>query len=214
MLKFEWIYRYQTLLGGLAALGAAVVASRPFYRQIAEMRRQSAASAIPLVKEIAVEVEVFSSKLSIATQRLSRASHLMESYDDDDPHDSYQWWPTAMYELGSDITSTRELILAWIDRGHYERYDQLTKGHQALDALHAATKNLAYAFRAHTIGPDYEHGEHDVSHDLAKTYRQTMWEAFSAWSSWYEGYINIVLHDRRHAWTRVRHLENLATAIA
>lgn len=45
-----WFYRYQTLLAGVLALIAALVASLPVKRQLREMSRQTAASATAILE--------------------------------------------------------------------------------------------------------------------------------------------------------------------
>jgi len=52
-----WIERYQTLIAAMIALGVGLWAARPVYRQLVEVRRQSAIQTYEILREISATSE-------------------------------------------------------------------------------------------------------------------------------------------------------------
>jgi hypothetical protein len=88
-----WLNRYQSLGAGILALGAAWLATKPVYKQLSEMVRQSAASAIPNFRVVAREIEDEMGEMKAIDRRLESLTSLLDDYDNEDLHRIYEDWP-------------------------------------------------------------------------------------------------------------------------
>jgi hypothetical protein len=88
-----WLNHYQSLGAGILALGAAWLATKPVYKQLSEMVRQSAASAIPNFRVVAREIEDEMGEMKAIDRRLESLTSLLDDYDNEDLHRIYEDWP-------------------------------------------------------------------------------------------------------------------------
>ncbi|WP_336800818.1 hypothetical protein [Kaistia sp. MMO-174] len=91
---FRGVDRWQTLLTGLLAVGAAIWASRPVFQQLDQMRRQSAASAVGTFSSIAQRMED-------EVARLASTEHVIRSCQD--------WLNVLRYEAQGTFAHSGEL---------------------------------------------------------------------------------------------------------
>lgn len=207
-----WLNRYQSLGAGILALGAAWLATRPVYKQLSEMVRQSAASAIPNFRVLAREIEDEMREMKAIDRRLASLKYILNDYDHEDWHRIYIDWPDKASALSRDIFEAWQFIGNRVDTDtsdpslHEIRAEGFHVLHGVLDAL----GDLLDAFRALTTGPDYEMGEDDVSREEEARRRAMIGEQYASWQTWYEGYVPIILEERRAAWRKVREMEHIA----
>jgi hypothetical protein len=105
--------KWQTLLAAFIALGAAFLAAKPVYHQLAEQQRQSAAAVVSMIAKAAVSLEDERDIVRTAVDGL-RLNQLLWRYDDLSWHDIYASWPRDAYDLMSvcDVTLRRMRLYA------------------------------------------------------------------------------------------------------
>ncbi|MFC6792738.1 hypothetical protein ACFQE0_26160 [Methylobacterium komagatae] len=207
-----WLNRYQTLVGTLIALSAALLALLPARGQLQEMRRQSAISArqssIEVAKDLEAEISTYKS-LEWIKFRLMR---LLKEYDEESFERIYQHWPDQIWELHHDLKIGCEKAFFFFDR--YPGTSDLFFVRQTFKAAAIDLDNCFWAlqdsFRRQTFGADYEEGEEDITTSEAEIIRRKVEGSILLFEECRQKASKEVNLAKDEAWRSARHFEGRA----
>lgn len=213
LVSLWWVKDYQELVAAVIALVAAIVVGRPVYIQLREARRQSSASAIPNIKGVALELEEYLAHLEKIRPAVFRLSSLLQSYDTENYHRLFEFWPKEVSAVVDRLFELIEALERSSTRGYAVDYLLEQRGIRLTTTLRDELMLLNTTFRHSTSGPDAEHGEDDMS-EMANAARDRVGETWSLWVIWRVDYILAVRKRVAEAWSKVRKLEDEALGTA
>lgn len=216
LLGLQYSFRlqdWQTLIGVAGAFVVGYIAVLPVWRQVKETQRQAAGAAIIPLTKTAETLELERKAVFDVRQLMSEVPRLTDEYENGDPHQIYQTWPTKAFELMQRTDRCRQELQQYMDR-HPDTGRQIDSLRRSsvkyIAMLHDALGTMTHAFAQETGGLSYEDGDEDLSGETLKEVGKKVMDCFDDFEQ-FARQLELALDEEiPKVWCRVRELERAA----